>query len=315
MFLGFCGVLLLGGVSKTQAQELPDAKNYPRVNGSTSTLWLGQLLAARASGIDAQLRRNPFGWPQNSLSLTIPPDADPKIGFGFRALAARNNHEGTNKAYLSLINGKSDLILVARGPSKSELEAAKKAKVSFDSQMVARDAFVFLVNVKNPIQGLSTAQLQAIYTGKTKFWREIGVKGRDWPILALSRPRDSGSEELMNELFLKGQKMANFPPQTRLDEMGETIERVALNPEALGYSVFYFERFMMPSEKNKLLAIDGIAPTPQTIENNSYPFVMPIFAVTKSALKADSPATKLREWLLSENGQKLVRESGYVAAK
>jgi hypothetical protein len=67
--------------------------------------------------------------------------------------------------------------------------------------------------------------------------------------MALSRPRDSGSEELMESLVMRGARRGVFPPQTRVSEMGEVIERVARNVNALGYSVFYFERFRRPIQK------------------------------------------------------------------
>jgi hypothetical protein len=41
-------------------------------------------------------------------------------------------HQGTHAAYLNLIDGSADLILVARSPSQEELELAEFSDVSFD---------------------------------------------------------------------------------------------------------------------------------------------------------------------------------------
>ena len=58
-------------------------------------------------------------------------------------------HHGTHSAYLNLINGEADLILVARSPSMEELELAQLSGVEFDIRPVALDAFVFIVNEKS----------------------------------------------------------------------------------------------------------------------------------------------------------------------
>lgn len=293
------------------AQEFPSGADYPRVNGSTSTSLLGYLLTGRALDFDVQLRRMPWmtGQSYGRIELTLPLSYEPAQLSRWRVTSARNEHSGTHKAFLALAQNKTDVILVARPPSKSELAALPQG-TSFDVRPFALDAFVFLANVKNPVKGLSSAQLKKIYTAKTRLWREVG--GEDLPIMALSRPRDSGSEELMDSLLLKGEKMGQFPPQNRLSEMGETIERVALNRNAIGYSVFYFERFMMPDARNKLLAVDGIAPTPASIASKTYPFTAPVFCVTRAGIQANSKAARLRDWLLSKEGQKLVAQSGYV---
>ena len=302
-------------VQKCHAQEFPMGEAFPRVNGSTSTILLGGLLAARAAGVDAQLRRSMFSAARSGLGqveMTLPLTYDDKEVARFSQLAMRNNHTGTHEAYAALTGGKCDLILVARPPSPSEAEDAKKASVTFEMRPIALDAFVMLGNLKNPVAGLTTAQIRAIYTGGTRLWRQVG--GEDLPIRAFSRPRDSGSEELLDSFVLHGAKSGTFPAQNRVSEMGQMIERVAENRDALGYSVFYFEQFMMPDPRLKLLSVDGIIPSRASIADGSYPFASPVLCVTRADAKPTSGAVQLRDWLLSGEGQQLVAQSGYVPA-
>jgi ABC-type phosphate transport system substrate-binding protein len=292
-------------------QEIPEASDYPRVNGSTSTALLGSLLAARALGFDVQLRRVPtYRAAMGKVELTLPLSYEPRELERWREMSARSAHLGTHKAYVALAEGKSDVILVARPPSPSETALLEKAGITLDVRPFALDAFVFLVNVKNPVRSLSVAQLRGIFTGRTRLWRALG--GEDVPIMALSRPRDSGSEELLGALLLKGEKAGTFPVQNRLSEMGETIERVAANRNAIGYSVFYFEHFMMPDARLRSLGVDGVVPTPSTIAARTYPFTTPVLCVTRAGIDPSSSAARLRDWLLSDEGQKLVAQSGYV---
>ena len=290
------------------------AENYPRLDGSTSTMPLGWLLGARAWGYNADLRRGSnWRWePQGAVFPSFPVETSPETVREYLGKIAGQNHEGTGKAYLNLIADKRDLILVARPPSQSEIAAAKKAGVTLEMRPIARDALVFLVNAQNPVKNLSRAQLRAIFTGKTRLWRAVG--GRDFPILALTRNENSGSQELLDTLLLPAEKAAVGEPNTRLDSMEHVIDRVAQNPNALGYSVFYYERFMAPRPQNRVLSVDGVLPSAQSLADGSYPFVAPVFAVVRAGLPADSPTLTLRDWLLSSEGQKLVAQSGNVPA-
>ncbi len=314
-YLWMAGALVALWGGNGFAQDFPKEEDFPRVNGSTSTVLLGELLAARATGVDAQLRRGAFFTSKSGLGqieLTLPLVYEDKDLQRFSRLAMRNAHTGTHQAYAALIGGQSDLILVARPPSDSERAEAKKAGVGFETHTIALDAFVVLANVGNPVQGLTTPQLRSIYTGQTRLWRQVG--GEDLPIRALSRPRDSGSEELLDSFVLHGAKGGTFPTQNRLSEMGQMIERVAENRDAVGYSVFYFEQFMMPDARLKLLAVDGVLPSRTSIGDGSYPFVAPVLCITRTDAKPSSSAVQLRDWLLSAEGQQLVAQSGYVPA-
>ena len=81
---------------------------------------------------------------------------------------------GTSEAYINLINNRADLILVARSPSEDELIQAAKLGVQLDVRPVALDAFVFLLNGKNPVTDLTIEQIRDIYSGQIVNWREVG---------------------------------------------------------------------------------------------------------------------------------------------
>lgn len=61
----------------------------------------------------------------------------------------------------------------------------------------------------------------------------------------------------------------------------------------------------------KLIAIDSVAPNMENIKNGTYPVVTPVYAVTWSG--NDNPnVQKLLDWILSEEGQNIIEETGYV---
>ena len=84
---------------------------------------------------------------------------------------------------------------------------------------------------------------------------------------------------------------------------------------ALGYSVYYYVRNMYQMPGIKLLAVDGVAPTNETIASGKYPYINPFYAVIREDEPKDSPAHQLFDWLTGEEGKKAIGEAGYVAVK
>ena len=61
----------------------------------------------------------------------------------------------------------------------------------------------------------------------------------------------------------------------------------------------------------KVIAIDGIAPTVENIQSGSYPIIAPVYAVTYEG--NDNPhVQELINWMLSEEGQYIIEQTGYV---
>ena len=290
-----------------------NAANYPRVNGSSSTAPLSQLVLARALGLDAQMRNGqkpPKEPAQPNGPLIFAPATSAQELAEFARLQRANAHSGTHESYEALIGGRADLILVARPPSPAEAELAAREKVELRAQAVARDGLIFVVNRANPVNGLTQAQLRAIFIGETTQWNTVG--GADEPIRAYTRNANSGSEELMRALLMQGAPVFDGG-EREISSMAGLLDAIARNPRALGYSIFYYETQMNSRAENKTLAIEGVAPSRASIADGSYPLVAPVYLVTRGDLAPDAPAARLRDWLLSAPGQSVVEQSGYIA--
>jgi phosphate transport system substrate-binding protein len=221
----------------------------------------------------------------------------------------------THEAYLNLIKGTSEMGLLARPPSKDELKAAEDAGVSFEITPCAKDAFVFLVHRGNPIRDLSIDQIKQIYAGEITQWQQLGkFTGR---ITAYQREEESGSQQLMRSLVMKDAplKSSTRGPNNR-NLIGSLMSSVYLelsdDEEGIAYSIFYYEQYMSGSPRTRLLAVDGVEPSAASISDGSYPLLSPVYVVTRKGIDPNSPTAKLRAWLLSAEGQRVVAESGYV---
>ena len=264
-------------------------ENYPRIDGSTATIPLNLAFMENFTGqkIDA-----------NSVTFNK-----------------------TDPAYQNLIDGKTDVILVT-SPSQDELDRARAAGVELEVTPVVNEGFVFFVNKNNPIDNLTSEQVKQIYEGKITNWKQVG--GKDQPIAAFQRPANSGSQTGMTDLVMKGRQLMTPPTNRIVETMSEIINIVSdYNNQsgALGYSYYYYATTMYEDEDAtaanniKLLKIDGVMPSTDSIKNGSYPFRAAYYVVINKAAAADSPARKLKNAMLSSRGQAVALEAHYVPVK
>ena len=260
-------------------------KTYPKVDGSTVTIPLSEAVAATLT--------------RSTLEAVRPYIL----------------HNKTHQAYLNLIDNKVDLIFVT-GPSEEELALAKAAGIEFEVVPIVSEAFVFLTHKDNPVKGLTMQNIQDIYTGKVTNWGEVG--GTDEAIIPYQRPVNSGSQTGFLDLVMKDLTPMKAPEELVTAEMGMLIDAVANyenSASALGYSYFYFVEDMWGNDAVKLLEVDGIYPDHETIRSGDYPFTTAYYAVIRKDSPKDSNERKVIEWILTEEGQALMEESGYVKIK
>ncbi len=236
-------------------------------------------------------------------------------------------HSTTHQAYLHLIDrlnrfGLDEQVQVswppislvfASPPSDDELQHAKSQGVELEITAMARDGFVFITHKDNPVDALTSEQIRGIYSGAITNWSQVG--GEDRPISAYQREPDSGSQTTMEQLVMDGQPM--LPPIATLQpqNMGALVDAVAEydnGPASIGYTFNYYVHNLYRNDQIKLISVDGIAPSSQTIANGSYPFSMSGVAAIRADEPADSPARRLRDFLLSPTGQAVIAQTGYT---
>jgi phosphate transport system substrate-binding protein len=221
-------------------------------------------------------------------------------------------HSKTHEAYVRLIEGKADLILVT-SPSEEESAYAASSGVELEIIPIVSEAFIFLTNVQNPVDSLTFNQIVDIYSGKITNWKELG--GNDTPIIAFQRPVNSGSQTGFLDLVMKD-KVPMTPPSTWIFAgMGDLVEAVANYDnakDAIGYSYYYFVTDMWGNDQVKLLKVNGIYPDKTTISNGTYPIQTAYYAIFNKNEPADSDVRKIVSWILSDDGQQLMEDSGYV---
>lgn len=204
-----------------------------------------------------------------------------------------------------------DVILVT-APSDEETAMAEAQGVTLQLTPVCYDAFVFITHESNPVDSLTTEQIRAIYRGDIKNWAEVG--GEDIPIVAYQREKNSGSQTAMETLVMQGEPLAAAQDIAVVWGMGGLIGRVGTysNEQAsLGYTYLYYIDTLYKDDGIKVLRIDDIAPTPQTLRDASYPYATNYFAVTRAG-EESATGDRFVQWMVSEEGQRCIEQAGYI---
>lgn len=280
-------------------------ENYPKVDGSTSTEPLQVLIACKLLEVDYSWVYMSF-WYKYPFKLLPSCDEKPEIG---KFITEKICHYGTHSSYVNLIHKNADLIITARTASEDELDLADSLGVSLLEIPIALDAFVFLANINNPVDALTTKEIQDIYTGNITHWNELG--GTETEIRPYQRNVNSGSQELMESLLMKDLTMLDLPDMIMMGMMG-MINQIEYDREGLGYSVNYYTRNMVRSDSVKILTVDGKYPDYNMIKDRKYEYTTDVFVVIREDLEKSSAAYKLHELLIKESGQSVINESGYI---
>ncbi|MCI9264654.1 MAG: hypothetical protein HFF06_08785 [Oscillospiraceae bacterium] len=261
-------------------------ENFPRLDGSTATVPLGQAVAAVLLGESRE---------------------------GVSDLISFNK---TSRAYYNLVDGDADLLIVAEGGEDSYGYRDEHGR-TWRMEPIANETLVFFVNEDNPVEGLTLDQVRMIYAGEITNWKEVG--GSDAPIQAYQRPKGGGSQAIMDkEVMGDIPMMEPVNGEYVVSSMEGILSAVRAwddRPEALGYTVYYYADDMGMADGLKLLAIDGVAPNDDTIRSGEYPIHTAYYAVMDAQTPEGSPAAILFDWLLSQEGQDLIAHEGYVSVR
>ena len=204
-------------------------------------------------------------------------------------------------------------LVVGTGPNADERRAAEEAGVELVMVPVCYDAFVFLVNSENPVDGLTAEQIRGIYTGALWRWSQVG--GADELIAAYQRPHGSGSQTAMEEMVMEGFALTAAQPNYISDGMADLIAQVGSydgGRSAIGYSYLYYVDALYRSGSLKVLAVDGVTPDPENLRSGAYPWTVYYYAVYA---KGNETAARFAEWLTSDEGQACVAQAGYVTLR
>ena len=283
-----------GAPASSAASEVPPepilrVDEFPITDGSTACIPLIAQIMADTTGLDLETARS---------AVTTNTTAQ-----AWRNLGLYGNNYGD-----------SVKLIIAYEAPESVKEELKADGDPLEQKAIGRDALVFIVNEDNPVQSLTLQQLKDIYAGTITNWKDVG--GKDQEIIAFQRRADSGSQTLFQKLLIQGGPLMEAPTELAPTAMGELVDSIAEynnSANAIGFSVYYYIDQMYSKPGLRLLAVDGVTPSNDTIADESYPLCNEFYAVVHADAAPDSPQRKVYDWLDTDEGRRCIEKAGYVA--
>lgn len=262
-----------------------------------------------------QLLREDMPITDGSTSA-IPLDAAIRAGLfdiSIGEAQAQVTHSTSHTAFTNLLSGSCELVF-CHLLSDAQYRQAEAAGVEVEQTPIAREGFVFLVSKKNPVDSLTAEQIKMIYAGKITNWSEVG--GNDEPIIPYQRNVDSGSQNYMSA-FMGEIPLMQAPTALRPGSMDTLVDAIAGYDGAggsIGYSVYSYVGGMYDADGGvKILKVNEVAPSAAAIADGSYPCTGYNYAVIRADEPQDSPARLLIEYILTDEGQRAIADTGYFA--
>jgi phosphate transport system substrate-binding protein len=214
---------------------------------------------------------------------------------------------GSGVGFAALQNKTTDLADASRKIKPAEVAACVKAFGKRPTEYkVALDGLSVYVNEANPITELTIDQLDGIFSGKTKNWKDVG--GPDAPIVVYSRENSSGTYEFFKEHVLKGKDFASNA-QT-MQGTAVLLQAVAKEKNGIGYGGAAYGSGAKTIKVKKDDASPAITPNEETVLNGTYPIWRYLYVYVNPEIDKGEIA-KYLTWIRSDEGQKLVKEIGY----
>ena len=214
---------------------------------------------------------------------------------------------GSGTGITALLDGTTDICMSSRELKTEEKLKFSEKQIAVKEATIGYDALSVIVHPDNKVTQLTREQIEKIFTGEIKNWKEVG--GADMPIVAYSRESSSGTYEFFKE-HVMGKK--NYASSVlNMPATGAIVQSVSQTKGAIGYIGLAYATASVKSIK---VSYDGgktfVAPSVAGAKDKSYPIARPLFYFYDA--KNEARVKTFVDYVLSATGQKIVADTGYV---
>ena len=208
------------------------------------------------------------------------------------------NPTGSGSGITAVAEGRCDIGLSSRSLKDAEKEQGLVGTI------LAYDGIAVIINPENTVEDLTVEQIAAIYTGEITNWSQVG--GMDAGIVLIGREAGSGTRGGFEEIV--GVEDACLYRQ-ELTSTGDVITAVSQNPGAIGYA-------SLASVKDtvKAIKVGGVAPSEETVKNETYAIQRPFVLVTKEGVELSETAKAFFDFITFEAAREVITAAGVVPA-
>jgi phosphate transport system substrate-binding protein len=213
--------------------------------------------------------------------------------------------EGSTTGIAAIIDGTAQIGMSSRRAKPAEVAAAGGKGINMKPTIVAYDGIAVIVNSGNSIKSLTKKQVEQIFTGEVTDWSAVGGSGGK--ISVYTRNTSSGTYSDFKELAMKKRDYA--PSSQKMAGNEQIASEVGKNPSGAGYVGLAYTK----AGGIKVMPIDGVAPSVQTVQGKTYPYARPTFYYTNG--EPSGLAKEFLNFTIGPAGQKIAGQVGFVPIK
>jgi phosphate transport system substrate-binding protein len=212
--------------------------------------------------------------------------------------------KGTAYGIGALMGGFCDIAGASKPLNQDQRDLAAMHDVVFNEYVLGSYSVAILVNKDNPVSNLTSNQVQALFTGKVKNWKEVG--GPDVPVNLYGRDPISGTHFGFKEIAMAYQDY-DVHIHFFTNYLG-VADAVAKDPNGIGYAGLD----LVKHDGTKAVLIDGVNPSTESVNAKKYPFARTLyFYMVKD--KEPVAAKAFVDFALSPGGQQVLTQMGYAS--
>jgi phosphate transport system substrate-binding protein len=206
---------------------------------------------------------------------------------------------GTQVGINDVAAGRVSIADVSRDPLTTD-------PTGLDFYPVAKYYLCVVTNSSNPLANLTQAQVESIFTGKTREWSKVPGSKASGPIDLISRNSTAGTLSNFSTLLIGGKKVSSLASE----ESSEGLQRQAIekDPNSIGFLSGYFA-----SKGVNDVAFNGVGCTLANATAGSYAGVAHFYEVTKG--KATGAASAFIGWIEDSAAAQKIISTQWISLK
>jgi phosphate transport system substrate-binding protein len=226
-----------------------------------------------------------------------------------KAVTFEVDSPGSKVAFECLGDGSCDVGMASR---PVQLDEVNKLSSLGDltslaaEHVIGLDGIAVIVNRGNGVNKLTIAQIDALFEGKITNWSQVG--GTPGDVHPYIRDKKSGTYDTFVQFVTHGRDLPTG--RAKVDDSDGIAAGVAHDEGGIG-----FVGLPYVGDTKAVAVQDGdatpLAPTPFTIATEDYPFSRRLYLYTPPNRVAPM-AAKFVDFALSDDGQKVVAQTGFV---
>ncbi|WP_058964234.1 phosphate ABC transporter substrate-binding protein [Allofournierella massiliensis] len=277
------GLVACGGSESTATTSTTDSTAATSTTASTAEETTADLSGAVATGGSTSVEKVIGALGEAFM------EANPSVDVTY-------DPTGSGAGVTGAADGTLDIGLSSRA-LKDEEKAQGLKETTF-----ALDGIAIVVNTENTVEDLSLEQIAKLATGEITNWSEVG--GPDAPVVLIGREAGSGTRDGFESIVGVEDKCAY---EQELTSTGAVLAGVAANPNAFGYV-----SLASVDDTVKMVTVDGVTASEETVKDGSYKIQRPFVFVTKDGEELSAQAQAFYDFALSEDAAELIAAAGAV---